>query len=76
MILSQAKFYHLARELADAKSANAAMRDNVEEKQALIDGLIAENAEIKTRIGRLTTAYETALRIANENRKMGSVIMH
>jgi hypothetical protein len=76
------KVDQLCRELADAKSANAAMRDNVDQKGRLLDTTIAqnsalcdENMRLRIELGRLRGAYETALRIANETRKMGTVKM-
>lgn len=76
------KYDRVCRDLADAKSANAAMRDNVDEKGAMIEGLISENAtlcddnmRLRVELGRLRGAYKTAIRTANENRKIGSVIL-
>jgi uncharacterized protein (DUF3084 family) len=70
----------LTRELADAKSANEAMRDCADQRQAIINSHVKEIVEkdreildLKLRLGRVDAAYRTLMRVANESRKMGAV---
>ena len=73
----------LRQQVADQRSTINAQADNITQKQTMIDGLIrdngilcGENINLKMKLGQVTAAYRAAVRIANENRKMGSVILN
>ena len=51
----------LTRELADAKSANAAMRDCADQRQKMVDGLIADNVKLKSENDELRREKEVML---------------
>jgi hypothetical protein len=55
------KIERLTRELADAKSANAAMRDCADQRQKTVDGLIADNVKLKSENDELRREKEVML---------------
>jgi len=74
------KIERLTRELADAKSANEAMRSCADQRQEIVNSYVKELADkdreildLKLRLGRIDAAYRTLIRVANESRKMGAV---